>query len=235
MHSAHELLTRWPALDVAGKRARLDNSLHASSGLADTVSASAASAERAASGLWQGDPSVWSPRRGGPEEDRQSARLDDARRRDGRRDRPGPGRSPRASGATDSPTSCCSAWAAPASRPKSSIASWVWRRAGRPFTCSTRPIPPASARRDTARTDAVYRREQIGHDHRTEFAGGAFPRAPRSTRCPAGRIISSPSPTMAPSWRDGRRRNIFATSSSTRRTSADGTRRSRSSGSFPRR
>jgi len=60
MHRAHDLLTRWPELDVAGKRARLDNSLHASSGLADTVSSVAASAERAASGLWQADASAWS-------------------------------------------------------------------------------------------------------------------------------------------------------------------------------
>jgi transaldolase/glucose-6-phosphate isomerase len=59
MHSAHELMTRWPALDVAGKRARLDHSLHVS-GLADAAARSAAGAERAASGLWRGDPSAWS-------------------------------------------------------------------------------------------------------------------------------------------------------------------------------
>jgi len=60
MHSAHELMTRWPALDVAGKRARLDHSLHAASGLADAVARSAADSERAASSLWRADASAWS-------------------------------------------------------------------------------------------------------------------------------------------------------------------------------
>ena len=60
MHSAHELLTRWPALDVAAKRARLTNSLHLSPGLAERVTRTTEVAERAASGLWRADPSVWS-------------------------------------------------------------------------------------------------------------------------------------------------------------------------------
>ena len=60
MFSAYELLTRWPALDVAAKRARLNNSLHLSPGLAEAVAVSAATAGRAASGLWRADPSVWS-------------------------------------------------------------------------------------------------------------------------------------------------------------------------------
>jgi glucose-6-phosphate isomerase len=62
MLSAHELLTRWPALDVAAKRARLQNSLHLSPGpLAGPLQASADAAARAANGLWKRDPSVWSP------------------------------------------------------------------------------------------------------------------------------------------------------------------------------
>ncbi len=60
MQSAHELLTRWPALDVAAKRARLHHSLHVPTGLAEILSRSTAVAERAASGLWRADPSVWS-------------------------------------------------------------------------------------------------------------------------------------------------------------------------------
>jgi len=60
MHSAHELMTRWPALDVAAKRARLNNSLHLSPGIAEAVASSTALAERAASGLWRATPSVWS-------------------------------------------------------------------------------------------------------------------------------------------------------------------------------
>ena len=44
-------MTRWPALDVAAKRARLNNSLHLSPGLADAVASSTAIAERAAAAL----------------------------------------------------------------------------------------------------------------------------------------------------------------------------------------
>jgi transaldolase/glucose-6-phosphate isomerase len=61
MHSAHEMLTRWPALEVAAKRARLQNSLHLSPGpLAEPLKRSAEVAGRAASGLWRREPSVWS-------------------------------------------------------------------------------------------------------------------------------------------------------------------------------
>jgi len=60
MSSAHELMTRWPALDVAAKRARLNNSLHLSPDIANAVTTSAAAAERAAAGLWRADPAVWS-------------------------------------------------------------------------------------------------------------------------------------------------------------------------------
>jgi glucose-6-phosphate isomerase len=61
MHSAPELLTRWPALEVAAKRAVLEHSLHLSPGpLTATVDAAKASAGRAALGLWRRDPSVWS-------------------------------------------------------------------------------------------------------------------------------------------------------------------------------
>ena len=61
MHTAPDLLTRWPALDVAGKRARLQHSLRLSPGpLADGFRSSAETSERAAAGLWQREPSVWS-------------------------------------------------------------------------------------------------------------------------------------------------------------------------------
>jgi glucose-6-phosphate isomerase len=61
MHSAHEMLTRWPALEIAAKRARLQNSLHLSPGpIADALNGSAEVAGRAAAGLWRRDPSVWS-------------------------------------------------------------------------------------------------------------------------------------------------------------------------------
>ena len=60
MHSAHELMTRWPALDVPEKRDRLQNSLRLSPAVAGSVSSATAAAERAAAGLWKGDPTVWS-------------------------------------------------------------------------------------------------------------------------------------------------------------------------------
>lgn len=61
MHSAHDLLTRWPALDVAAKRARLQHSLHLTPGpLTDHIGAARDEAQRAALGLWRRDPAAWS-------------------------------------------------------------------------------------------------------------------------------------------------------------------------------
>lgn len=61
MHSASDL-TRWPALDLAAKRARLQNTLRLTPGsLRDTLSATTAAADRAAGGLWRREPAVWSP------------------------------------------------------------------------------------------------------------------------------------------------------------------------------
>jgi len=61
MRSAHDLLTRWPALDVAAKRARLQDTFQLSSDpLRDAYTASEKAAERAAAGLWRREPVVWS-------------------------------------------------------------------------------------------------------------------------------------------------------------------------------
>src|SRR5262245_24348412 len=61
MLSAHELLTRWPALAVAEKRARLQSSLRLTPGpLAASLNATVETAARAAAGLWNHDPSAWS-------------------------------------------------------------------------------------------------------------------------------------------------------------------------------
>jgi transaldolase/glucose-6-phosphate isomerase len=56
-----DLLTRWPGLDVAAKRARLLNRFQSALGpLRDTVNAQAAKAEEAAAGLWRRDTATWS-------------------------------------------------------------------------------------------------------------------------------------------------------------------------------
>ena len=61
MHGASDLLARWPALELAAKRARLRNTLRLSSGpLADALNAHAPEAESAVAGLWGRDPSIWS-------------------------------------------------------------------------------------------------------------------------------------------------------------------------------
>src|SRR5580704_3653184 len=60
MHSASDL-TRWPALDLAAKRARLQNTLRLTPGsLKDALGATTAAADRAAGGLWRREPAVWS-------------------------------------------------------------------------------------------------------------------------------------------------------------------------------
>ena len=60
MHSAHDLDTRWPALNVAAKRPRIQDSLSLSPGpLEQTSGTYRAIAQRAAVGLFRRDPSVW--------------------------------------------------------------------------------------------------------------------------------------------------------------------------------
>ena len=61
MYSAHDLLTRWPALNVAARRAKLHNSLSLAAGpLRDVIAASTPAAERIAGALWLREPSAWS-------------------------------------------------------------------------------------------------------------------------------------------------------------------------------
>ena len=60
MHSAHDLATRWPALDIAAKSARLRDSVTFSAGpLEQVTSRYREIAARAASGLFRRDTSVW--------------------------------------------------------------------------------------------------------------------------------------------------------------------------------
>lgn len=61
MYSAHDLLTRWPALNVAARRAKLQESLLLSPGpLSEAIAASTPAAERIAGALWLREPSAWS-------------------------------------------------------------------------------------------------------------------------------------------------------------------------------
>ena len=134
------------------------------------------------------------------------------------------------SNATASPTSCCSAWADRASRPKCCARSSASRRAGRGCTCSTRPTRRRSApppRRPIARC-ICWRASRARRSSRTRWP----PISASGWRTPASRagpIISSRSPTKAPSSPPRARRKASATSSSIRRTSAAATRRCRSS------
>jgi glucose-6-phosphate isomerase len=61
MHTAQDLLTRWPALDVAGKRARLQHSFQYSPGpLGNAFEGQRSAGAHAAQRLWRRDPSAWS-------------------------------------------------------------------------------------------------------------------------------------------------------------------------------
>ena len=61
MLTAHDLLTRVPALDAGARHARLRDTFHIWPGsLAGAMDASRAGAERAADGLWRLDASTWS-------------------------------------------------------------------------------------------------------------------------------------------------------------------------------
>src|SRR5262245_10068579 len=57
MAGADDLLTRWPALDVAGRRTRLAGTFHFTS---PAPSAVQRAAERVLDGLWSRDPALWS-------------------------------------------------------------------------------------------------------------------------------------------------------------------------------
>jgi len=61
MEHAADLLTRWPALDVAARRDRLRRSLRIAPGpITNRVGADAAPAQLAAGAMWRRDPSAWS-------------------------------------------------------------------------------------------------------------------------------------------------------------------------------
>ena len=90
-----------------------------------------------------------------PANDRQPARLARLADADGRRPRAAR-RVREASAATASPMSCCSAWAARASRPKCCVPCSASHLAGRAFTCSTRPIRPPCVRVDTPAARTLY-------------------------------------------------------------------------------
>jgi transaldolase/glucose-6-phosphate isomerase len=61
MHSAQDLVTRWPSLDTAARHARLNASLTLSPGpLDETIRRLSGDADRAARGLWRRDPAAWS-------------------------------------------------------------------------------------------------------------------------------------------------------------------------------
>jgi glucose-6-phosphate isomerase len=60
MHSAHDLLTRWPVLDASAKRSRLQSFRLSAGPLAHSLTANGTAAERVAGGLWRRDPSAWS-------------------------------------------------------------------------------------------------------------------------------------------------------------------------------
>ena len=61
MPTANDLLTRWPGLDIALRRDRLQPGFQQSAGrLAPHLPAFHAAAERAVAGLWNREPSLWS-------------------------------------------------------------------------------------------------------------------------------------------------------------------------------
>src|SRR5436309_15102782 len=60
MQSGSDLLTRWPALDVTARSARLAGTCRVDPGpLQDTISSNADAAQRAGERLWRRDASLW--------------------------------------------------------------------------------------------------------------------------------------------------------------------------------
>ena len=186
---------------------------------------------RAAAGLWRRDPSVWSGDPACTESIANRLGWLSSPRADGRLDRSPARRSPSASKPTASPTSCCSAWADRAWRPKCCARSSAWRT-GWPRFHMLDSTDPAAVRAvaHAARADAVSPREQVGHDDRAELARRAFPAAARDAGVPRWADHFVAITDAAPSSSHARAPSSSATSSSTRPTSAAATRRCRSSG-----
>ena len=231
MQSAHELLTRWPALDVAAKRARLEQF---AAPLARPRRRGRAARRRSPSApptaLWRGDPSAWS--------------RDAACRK----------RSPIASGGCDSPLLMADSIdrlqdirrgvkgdgftdVVLLGMGGSSLAPEVLRAVigiapGWPRLHMLDSTDPAAVRAAaTPPEHTLYLLvEQIGHDHRAELAGRAFPPAPAGRRHRAlGRSLRRHHRCRHRARSARARRSASATASSTRPTSAAATRRCRSS------
>ena len=132
---------------------------------------------------------------------------------------------------TGSPTSCCSAWAARASRPRSSAARARRRRARCGCTCSTRPSRSRSRRVadaiDLAQTLFIVSSKSGG-----TIEPNALLAHFRARRSPTPRT-SSRSPTRAPRWPSWPSARASAARSCPTRRSAAATRRSRRSASSP--
>ena len=228
---AADLLTRWPALDVAAKRDRLRRSLrdHARANQRPRSRRRGAGSTRGRRDVAAGSVGLERvARRAG--HDRQPARLARLADPDGRLARSAPSfcrrrqarRLHRCRAARDGRIE-------PGARSAASRSS-ARRPAGRGSTCSTRRIPTRSARppRRPDRRSICSPASRARRSNRTRSRPTSAARW-RTRASRAGRIISSPSPTKAPSSRDARAPSRFARPSSTRRTSAGATRRCRSS------
>ncbi len=116
----------------------------------------------------------------------------------------------RASAATASPTSSCSAWADRASRPKCCARCSASRRGGRVSTCSTRPTRPRSGRRRRRPSgrSTSWRASRARRSSRTRSppTSGTASRTPASS---AGPITSSRSPTKGRCSSSARAREGF--------------------------
>ena len=173
-----DLLTRWPALEVAVKRDRLRRSLRIAPGpISARVRADTAPAQRAAGAMWRREPSAWSA---SPEVQATIAnRLGwlDVARPDGRLAR--------------SPQVVCRRRQARRLHRRRAARHGRFEPGARSAASHRRhgaglaAVPDArldgSRRhprgRDASASDAVPAGEQVGHDDRTEHARGAFPRA----------------------------------------------------------
>ncbi len=231
MEHAADLLTRWPALDVAARRDRLRRSLRDLAG-ANQQSRS----RRRGAGSTRSRRHVAARPLGlervarGAGHDRQPARLADVAGADGRLARPPPGvcrrhqarRLHRRRAARDGRLEPGARGAASHRRHGAGLAAVPHARLDGSRTRSARP-PPRPVRRSTCWPASRARRSSRTRSPRTSAARW------RTRASRGGRITSSRSPTTAPSSRGARAPSRFATPSSTRPTSAGATRPCRSS------
>ena len=195
MHSAHDLLTRWPALDVAANAINCHDTFRLSPGPLPMPSSRSCRGGTCGGRLVASRPIPWSADSRGPADHRESPWVADLSGLDGRR--PASTATLAASVKGDGGfTDVAAGMGRSSLAPRCCARSSASRRAGRDSTCSTRPIRAACARHRPPLSTVYILASKSGTTIEPNvLAHTSAARSKRHTFL-AGPIISSRSPTQ---------------------------------------